>query len=101
MPERAEDKRCKECIWWERDYKNKSVRVPAHVCTSRFQTKRVPLETGECRHDLPQLAIDSKDVSADFERFSTVLKTTKTVWPETRENHWCGQFCQSEEKTDL
>jgi hypothetical protein len=101
MPERAENERCKECIWWERDHKNKTVRVAREVCNSGYQTSLVPQKTGECRHDLPQLAIESKDVSADFERFSTVVKTTKTVWPATRENEWCGQFCQSEEKTTL
>ncbi len=87
---------CGQCKWWQRDrdqiiHGKRGTQVP--------KDKIVRQCNGDCRKKRPVIAMATKDVSGDFERFSTVVSRPVTRWPRTTESEWCGEFEMRTETT--
>jgi len=85
-------KNCGRCDWWQRNYRIDTEKVSTGSFHCEYKKTQTPLRSGTCRKSRPCLVLESKDVSADFERYSTVVANSKTLWPGTAENDWCGEF---------
>jgi len=80
--------KCSDCQFWQRGTYTTS--EPRHPYTETTHDSPI----GECRKETPKLVTSSRDVSADFERYSTVVGRVSTYWPTVCEDAWCGEFCR-------
>lgn len=80
---------CGQCKWWQRD---PDQTIYGKRGTQVLEDKIIQSCDGDCRKKRPVIAMATKDVSADFERYSTVVSRPVTRWPRTTKAEWCGEF---------